>query len=220
MKKMRKRVAGIVAAAVMAVTGVVSGLPANAAKTVSNLTGTNETEDVTLLIGEKSSLRGETVEQTIQNVNDAYALGIASQFCVFLDGDFTEYDSDAEGRVAIAGDFYFKDQYSSYAMGKGDYLHHVNLKDLLNDTGYANVIMGGTVKAGQMDDTYFGPDATKDNEDMYNAGNANKTGDSGRRIVINREDVNADDLGDNIPETTGAEWKKSDPVAGLCNGVV
>lgn len=65
MKKMRKRVAGIVAAAVMAVTGVVSGLPANAAKTVSNLTGTNATEDVTLLVGEGSSLRGETVEQTI-----------------------------------------------------------------------------------------------------------------------------------------------------------
>ena len=70
---------------------MVSGLPANAAKTVSNLTGTNATDDVTLLVGEGSSLRGETVEQTIQNANREYALGIASQFCVFLDGDFTDH---------------------------------------------------------------------------------------------------------------------------------
>ncbi len=101
--------------------------------------------EVDLLVGKNSELRGATIEETIRNANATYAIGIASQFCVFLDGDFTTTDADAEGRVAVSGsvdganwDTWY------YEIGNGDWYTRVGLDVLLNDTGYAHVISNGS----------------------------------------------------------------------------
>ena len=106
MKTMRKRIAGAAVAAVMAVTSTMtglSGLTAGAANAVTSWGGGVQSDDVTLLVGEKSALRGATVAETLANANKTYVLGIASQFCIFLEDDFKSHDSDAEGRIAVGG---------------------------------------------------------------------------------------------------------------------
>lgn len=179
-----------------------------AGNTVYSLKNDNPTTDVNLLAGSnpEGSIYAETVEGVIRNADAKYALGIASQFCVFLSGDFTEWQADAEGRVAVGGDIYFKDQYASYAIGKGDFNNHVNLQRLLHNEGFASLILGGTVKAGQMDDTYFGDNGNKDNADQYND-DSGKTGDSGKKVDINQESFSGDS---GFPESSAASWKKVD----------
>lgn len=179
-----------------------------AGNTVYSLKNDNPTTDVNLLAGSnpEGSIYAETVEGVIRNADAKYALGIASQFCVFLSGDFTEWQADAEGRVAVGGDIYFKDQYGSYAIGKGDFNNHVNLQRLLHNEGFASLILGGTVKAGQMDDTYFGDNGNKDNADQYND-DSGKTGDSGKKVDINQESFSGDS---GFPESSAASWKKVD----------
>ena len=179
-----------------------------AGNTVYSLKNDNPTTDVNLLAGSnpEGSIYAETVEGVIRNADAKYALGIASQFCVFLSGDFTEWQADAEGRVAVGGDIYFKDKYASYAIGKGDFNNHVNLQRLLHNEGFASLILGGTVKAGQMDDTYFGDNGNKDNADQYND-DSGKTGDSGKKVDINQESFSGDS---GFPESSAASWKKVD----------
>ena len=119
---------------------------------------TKKTDDVTLLIGKESEnndLWASSVDAVIKKADSTYALGIASQFCIFLDGDFHEYQSDAEGRVAVKGNMLLDDQYKSYAIGKGDYNTHYSLEELLGTSGFAHVITQGEILIGQLDDTYF-----------------------------------------------------------------
>ncbi|MFR6587215.1 MAG: hypothetical protein ACLUSL_05145 [Ruminococcus sp.] len=59
---MRKRIAGAAVAAVMAVTSTMtglSGLTASAANAVTSWGGGAQSDGVTLLVGEKSALRGQ-----------------------------------------------------------------------------------------------------------------------------------------------------------------
>ena len=142
---MRKRIAGAAMAAVMAVTSTMtglSGLTAGAANAVTSWGGGAQSDDVTLLVGEKSTLRGTTVAETLANANKMYALGIASQFCVFLENDFQAHDSDAEGRIAVGGGANLS-QYIGwdYEVGKGDYNTGESLENLLGDSGYAHLII-------------------------------------------------------------------------------
>ncbi len=101
--------------------------------------------EVDLLVGKNSELRGATIEETIRNANATYAIGIASQFCIFLDGDFTTTDADAEGRVAVSGNVDGRNWDTwYYEIGNGDWYTRVGLDVLLNDSGYAHVISNGS----------------------------------------------------------------------------
>ena len=124
--------------------------------------------DPAVLLG-GSSLRGndgelllvpQDVAQTLQNFTDNYALGIASQFCVFLQNDMKVGNADAEGRVAAGGDAVIATGWKSYSFGKGDYGHQIPLSDLLEDHGYAHMIVGGDLRtlsgeAGTANDGYY-----------------------------------------------------------------
>ena len=145
MKTMRKRIAGAAVAAVMAVTSTMtglSGLTAGAANAVTSWGGGVQSDDVTLLVGEKSALRGATVAETLANANKTYVLGIASQFCIFLEDDFKSHDSDAEGRIAVGGGANLSPYIGwDYEVGKGDYNTGESLESLLGDSGYAHLII-------------------------------------------------------------------------------
>ena len=110
--------------------------------------GKREAYQVELLAGsDNSELAGSTLRETLNNYQNSYLLDIAAEFCVFLENDFTVLDSDAEGRVAIGGDFYNDTEWGSYAIGVGDYSHVTELEALLkNRTGIATFIVEGEFK--------------------------------------------------------------------------
>ena len=157
MKTMRKRIAGAAVAAVMGVTSTMtglSGLTAGAANAVTSWGGGVQSDDVTLLVGEKSALRGATVAETLANANKTYVLGIASQFCIFLEDDFKSHDSDAEGRIAVGGGANLSPYIGwDYEVGKGDYNTGESLESLLGDSGYAHLIINNLYDILGCDDT-------------------------------------------------------------------
>ncbi len=172
---------------------------------VTSLAGGNKTYDVTLLGGTKNPIvqGASTVEDVIDNANNEYALGIASQFCVFLEGDFKVYQSDAEGRVAVAGDFYshtHSDWGYKYSIGKGDFDNDTSLEVLVDDTGFAHFILGGSVKHGYLDDTYHHKDhyEVTDGQVEYKIVNINK----------NPNEVDTSTLG--FPEQTSGAYREVD----------
>ncbi len=140
MKSMRKRIAGIVAAAAMAVTSTVSGISgiSAGATELTSLSGAKTTTDVKLLSGEGNVLSdgASTVSDVIANADKTYLIGIASQFCVFLQSDFTVSEADSEGRVAIGGNFTFTGGWD-YQIGQGDYASRTALDHLTNINGQA-----------------------------------------------------------------------------------
>ena len=128
------------------------------------MNNTYPTDPVTLLIGDAADnpLRGETVGDTIANAEKMYALGIASQFAVFVGGEgshFKSTDSDVEGRLACGGDLIGSDCWGPqylYEVGSGSYSaddgsgkgeHEVpantGLDVILGYSGYAHVIATG-----------------------------------------------------------------------------
>lgn len=113
------------------------------ATSISSVSGSNTTDDVTLLVGANSDLRGDTVAETISKANSKYAIGIASQFSVFVEGNFEPTDSDSEGRTAIGGNFIASTSNKEYEIGNGDYTDEVSLDVLLNNTGFAHAIVNG-----------------------------------------------------------------------------
>ena len=96
----------------------------------------------------RSLLVAGDLEKTLDNYTQAYALGIASQFCVFLKDGMEVQESDAEGRIAVGGDVKVATPWGSYSFAKGDYAHQIPLSDLLNDHGYAHMIVGGNMTGG------------------------------------------------------------------------
>ena len=163
-----KRIAGSLMSVMLAANYVLGSMPgisvmqAFAAEDLTSLAGTNPTTDVVLLVGSNPTDPSgapygqfRTVDDAVSTFESDYFLGIASQFCVFLNGNFTETNSDAEGRVAIGGDMYIHDQYKSYAIAKGDYVNNVSLHNLLSNNGYAGLILGGMVKDGQIDNSEY-----------------------------------------------------------------
>lgn len=161
MNKLAKRSLSFVTAMFMSIMSIVTGISESFATPVSNVSGKTETDDITLLVGE-NGMKGSTIEETIKNYDKTYALGIASQFCVFLADDFKPENADAEGRIAIGGNI--APPIASYEIGKGDFNKKVSLELLLNDDGFAHIITHG--KANSLiptawDKEYTLPDGSK-----------------------------------------------------------
>lgn len=106
--------------------------------------------DVDLLVGKGSALaQGATsAADAIENAKAAYFLGIASEFCVFLEDDFIPTAADAEGRVAVGGNIRYVGKWDNYQVGAGDFSDSIALKDTDNYVGvsdFAHLIMGGKI---------------------------------------------------------------------------
>ncbi len=117
---------------------------------------------LTLLFGgtvdEKGNLIPQDIYKDCTSVEDAlevdketYFLGFASDFCAFIEGDFTATDADAEGRVAVGGNLRFDwdERPWNYQIGSGDYevmspLDEVKwTDDYRNVYGFASALVGG-----------------------------------------------------------------------------
>ncbi|MGN0676264.1 MAG: collagen-binding domain-containing protein, partial [Ruminococcus sp.] len=108
-------------------------------------------------LSEVSLLIGDGVEwaSACKNANDVieaakrkYFLGIASDFCVFIENDFKPKTADTEGRVAVGGNVNFAGQYN-YQIGAGDYSTMTALKNTdnyINVDNFAHLIVGGSIK--------------------------------------------------------------------------
>lgn len=107
----------------------------------------DEAEKVKLLVGTNSNIAGSTVEETIKNANATYLLGIASQFGVFLEENFTAHSADVESRLAVGGganlSAIIKNNQDDFDIGNGDFHSKVSLGALMNNTGYAEAIVEG-----------------------------------------------------------------------------
>lgn len=106
--------------------------------------------EVALLIGEGhdwvEEAGCETAADVIEAAKNKYFLGIASDFCVFVEGDFKPTDSDAEGRIAIGGNFIPDTDWGSYQIGAGDYGNNILLHNLSAYRGikdFAHAIVNG-----------------------------------------------------------------------------
>lgn len=92
-----------------------------------------------------------TVEEALEVDKETYFLGFASDFCAFIEGDFTATDADAEGRVAVGGNLRFDwdSRKWNYQIGSGDYevmspLDEVKWSDdYKNVYGFASALVGG-----------------------------------------------------------------------------
>ncbi|HBB71171.1 MAG TPA: hypothetical protein DCZ71_00995, partial [Ruminococcus sp.] len=162
---------------------------------VNNLNYTKTIDDVTLLIGDDMSnpLRGADAASTLVNYENAYALGIASQFSVFMDEYFVPHDSDAEGRIAVGGSFDGGklEEYSTgwrYEFGKGHFqsnqygafLWGVELEKLIHSNGFAHVIWGANPNSRY-------PDPVMSNlnlESGYEGNGTNKDAPTNNKIVL------------------------------------
>lgn len=109
---------------------------------------------ITLLIGEGDSLSWAegctTAQDVVERAKEEYFLGIAYDFCAFIEGDFKPKAADAEGRVAVGGDIIFDQEGNewNYQIGSGDYATGNALKNTTNYTGvtnYAHAIVNGKI---------------------------------------------------------------------------
>jgi len=103
----------------------------------------------TLLFGDGTGtnwLKGnETLDQALAKAEDEYFLGLASDFCAFINEDFTAFEADAEGRMAVGGDLKFEGRWN-YQIGSGDFASLTPLTqtdDYYNRSGFAHIICGG-----------------------------------------------------------------------------
>ncbi len=94
----------------------------------------------------------QSLVDNLELVDDEYFLGFASDFCAFIESDFTAFDADAEGRMFVGGDLIFKGipdgNKWNYQVGAGDYGQFTPI--LQTDeyghlTGFASGIIGGKV---------------------------------------------------------------------------
>lgn len=188
-----KRLLSSVTSAVLAVSYMLpsglqlgGGLLTNAAESILPISGNEafKTDDVTLLVGDKG-MKGKNISETIRNYDNAYALGIASQFCAFIEGDYSPSDSDTEGRLAIGGSLkptckwewdengtHVVDTF--YEVGNGDYEYkqypgqyndeyvRLGLDVVLDNSNYATIIVNGDLaenfELDSKDANYIQPD--------------------------------------------------------------
>ncbi|MDE5557802.1 MAG: choice-of-anchor A family protein, partial [Ruminococcus sp.] len=159
MNKLAKRSLSFVMAMFVSIMSIVTNIPTSfASNPVKNVSETHDTDDVTLLVGSQPTdpngkpyfTDGEnfsSIADAIKKYDSDFALGIASQFSVFLTGDFIPHESDAEGRVAVGGNIDASGYpYDSYNIGKGHYVNKefsVDLeKLLLGNNDFATLIWG------------------------------------------------------------------------------
>jgi len=157
--------------------------------TVSNYNqadGAKSISEVELLIGDESStkLRGSTAETTVDKYFSQYLLGIASQFAVFIEDDFSVYEADTEGRVAVGGNFINNSKWGDYAVGKGDYATSTRIEDVLGIGGdFAHLILTGNLENFYLQDGYYATDADHSSMDS-----TTHTGDGTyKRVSINSD---------------------------------
>ena len=161
---------------------------------------TRSLDPITLLAGNTANNRGNEVRGTssdqkltdvITKYRRTYLLGVASDFCVFLEDYFWPTESDAEGRIAVGGNIYADTPWGlNYTVGAGDFWWHTPLDELLvdenakpNRLGAATIILGGYLY-GSLNDTYYAMGSTR-------------TGDS--IIVKMDKDTTVSDPGDTNP---------------------
>lgn len=164
-KSLGRRLISGITSALLAVSYAVPSSPVFGAGAVS------EVDPVTLLVGENSPLRGSDVTETLKKAENAYAIGIASQFSVFLNGDFYDNGCDSEGRTAVGGSINLGTA-TQYDVGSGDYLDKYSLESLLNDSGYAHVIAGGSIQ-----------NLSRSSNDSYKDLSGNDLGKTGKIFV-------------------------------------
>lgn len=109
-----------------------------------------ELSDVILLIGDGTDWAEgcNSAAEVIEAAKAKYFLGIASDFCVFLEKDFKPKNSDAEGRVAAGGDVIFQSAWN-YQIGNGDYASGTALTktdNYLEKSNFAHLITKGKVQ--------------------------------------------------------------------------
>lgn len=119
----------------------------------------DEAEKVKLLVGSnKPEITGSTVEETLSLVRSKYLLGIASQFGVFLEGNFIDHSADVESRLAVGGGANLSDSKTledikigdndwekgqkGFEVGNGDFTDKISLEKLTNNWDFAHAIVG------------------------------------------------------------------------------
>ena len=151
-RSLKSKLLSILTSALMVVTTVVPTLPINSVYAEDTSTDgvtivNDEEEKVKLLVGINSDIAGDTVQETINNANSKYLLGIASQFGVFLENDFTDHSADVESRLAVGGSANLSTKISGiqhdFEIGNGDFHSKVQLETLLNNSQFAHAIVNG-----------------------------------------------------------------------------
>ncbi len=159
---------------------------------VSSIMNNNEITDVTLLVGLNNpdllkDYDGDgdvDPDDVIQNADEKYLLGIASQFCVFVAEDYRAIDSDAEGRVVVGGDMIINAGFM-YNIGKGPYQQDNVLEDEVNNLGFAYLILDGVVTGDGLNDEYNRTKKSMINETLnYTHGLTANGEDAFRRFVL------------------------------------
>ena len=172
------------------VSGVNANMVPNAAGTDGNGANGNEVNGVTyspaqmdiltLLFGAANDSSGKlvhqdlyagctTIEEALEVDKETYFLGYASDFCAFIEGDFTATDADAEGRIAVGGDLSFTKEWN-YQVGSGDYevmkpLQNVQwADDYRNVFGFASALVGGKMSRINTLSTGWGHDRSDIND--------------------------------------------------------
>ncbi|MCM1529532.1 MAG: glycoside hydrolase family 9 protein [Alistipes sp.] len=107
--------------------------------------------EVTLLVGNSIPwAEGLNAAEVIEEAKNRYFLGIAHDFCAFIENDFNPKAADAEGRVAVGGDITFVQAGNewNYQIGSGDYGAARSLNNTISydgNSGYAHAIVGGKI---------------------------------------------------------------------------
>lgn len=142
-------------------TAAAGYLQTNAAKEDGNIVNSvtyspKEVELLKLLFGVKNDgtpldwmKDASTLDEALRAAEDEYFLGMASDFCAFIEGDFVPTEADAEGRVAVGGNLMFQQTGSSiwnYQIASGDYqsmtpIHKTGPYQGI--TGFASALVGG-----------------------------------------------------------------------------
>ncbi|MGN1410879.1 MAG: collagen-binding domain-containing protein, partial [Oscillospiraceae bacterium] len=192
----------------------------NGGNTANNGYSKGQLSEVALLVGKNNKLAdgASNAKEAIQNARNTYLLGIASQFCVFLENDFTPKAADSEGRVAVGGNVNFMNGYN-YQIGSGDYASQGSLPLNKTDnyygyTDFAHLIVGGNItnintlskwtELGSNDqptgnEYYYSPD-----DDMY------------KRIVVN-PNIDFTDTSQNSHYSYDTSWHGGFPYIDSCN---
>ncbi len=145
----------------------------------------HEYTEVELLVGQNppDELKGATtVDDAVDKADRAYALGIASQFCVFVEGSFTAYGSDTEGRIAAGGVINAIPDAKQYEAGNGDHGSKISLDRLLSNYGYSHIIANTSINN-------FYTYTWNDYKYIYENGDYSKEGRLFKRIWIDHDTV-------------------------------